>query len=100
MRDDDVLDNSSISNVQALLIYAYSLELEKGIGGSKTWNVLGVAIRMAQDLGLHRKMQSDVHNNQSDSEIRRRVFGGCVVADRWVSAIVSSFLPPCVENRG
>ena len=89
MRDDDVLDNSSISNVQALLIYAYSLELEKGIGGSKTWNVLGVAIRMSQDLGLHRKMQSDVHNNQSDTEIRRRVFGGCVVADRWVSAIVS-----------
>lgn len=93
IREDDILDNSSISNVQALLIYAYSLELEKGVGASKTWNVLGVAIRMAQDMGLHRKMTSSTQNKQSDTdhdELRRRVWGGCLIADRWISAIYGS----------
>jgi hypothetical protein len=92
LREEDILDNSSIVNVQALLIYAYSLELEKGPAASKSWNILGVAIRMAQDLGLHRKMGSEERGRQSEMdnvELRRRVFGGCVVADRWISAIVS-----------
>lgn len=92
LREEDILDNSSIPNVQALLIYAFSLELEKGVGASKTWNVLGVAIRMAQDIGLHRKMTPSTANKQSDTdnvELRRRVWGGCLIADRWISAIVS-----------
>lgn len=91
LREEDILDNSSIVNVQALLIYAYSLELEKGTAASKSWNILGLAIRMAQDLGLHRKMGNEEAGRQSETdnvELRRRVFGGCVVADRWISAIV------------
>jgi hypothetical protein len=48
LREEDILDNSNISNIQALLVYAFSLELEKGTAASKTWNLLGVAIRMAQ----------------------------------------------------
>lgn len=106
LREDDILDHSSISNVQALLIYAYSLELEKGVGASKTWNILGVAIRMAQDIGLHRKMQYDQQKQQCDTdhdELRRRVWGGCLIADRWVSAIVrpsffSYFRSECVAD--
>ncbi len=89
MRDEDVLDNSSISNIQSLLVYAMSMELEKGTAASKTWNLLGVAIRMAQDLGLHRKMGSEGSaQSQSDhTELRRRVWGGCVIADRWAAAV-------------
>lgn len=88
LREEDILDNSSIVNVQALLIYAYSLELEKGPASSKSWNILGLAIRMAQDLGLHRKMNDGAGQSETDNvELRRRVFGGCVVADRWISAI-------------
>jgi hypothetical protein len=91
LREEDILNNSSISNIQALLIYAYSCELEKGTASSKTWNLLGVAIRMAQDLGLHRKLGSE-RKEQSEAdhtELRRRVWGGCLIADRWISAIVS-----------
>ncbi|KAM0754753.1 hypothetical protein T439DRAFT_120969 [Meredithblackwellia eburnea MCA 4105] len=89
LREEDILDNSSISTIQALLIYAYSLELEKGTAASKTWNILGLAIRMAQDLGLHRKLGSE-RREQSEAdhiELRRRVWGGCLIADRWISAI-------------
>ncbi|BGP38406.1 hypothetical protein JCM10450v2_002351 [Rhodotorula kratochvilovae] len=89
LRDEDMLDNSTIPNIQALLIYAFSMELEKGTAASKTWNILGLAVRMAQDLGLHRKLGSE-RKEQSEAdhtELRRRVWGGCLIADRWISAI-------------
>lgn len=100
LRDEDMLDNSTIPNIQALLIYAFSMELEKGTAASKTWNILGLAIRMAQDLGLHRKLGSE-KKEQSEAdhtELRRRVWGGCLIADRWIAAIVSSgrSLLPCL----
>ena len=86
-----MFDNSSISNIQALLIYSFSMELEKGTAASKTWNILSLAIRMAQDLGLHRKLGTEIkEQSESDhTELRRRVWGGCLIADRWISAIVS-----------
>ncbi|KAK4053439.1 hypothetical protein OIV83_001605 [Microbotryomycetes sp. JL201] len=89
LREQDLLDNSLISNIQALLVYAFSFELEKGTAASKTWNMLGLAIRMAQDLGLHRKLGSETKSGtEADhTELRRRVWGGCVIADRWTAAI-------------
>ncbi|ORY74320.1 fungal-specific transcription factor domain-domain-containing protein [Leucosporidium creatinivorum] len=89
LREQDLLDNSTISNIQALLVYAFSLELEKGTAASKTWNLLGVAIRMAQDLGLHRKLgsESKINTEADHTELRRRVWGGCVIADRWCAAM-------------
>ncbi|BGP30501.1 hypothetical protein JCM10296v2_002256 [Rhodotorula toruloides] len=89
LRAEDMLDNSTIPNIQALLIYAFTMELEKGTAASKTWNILGLAVRMAQDLGLHRKLGSE-RKEQSEAdhtELRRRVWGGCLIADRWISAI-------------
>ncbi|KAM0788470.1 hypothetical protein ACM66B_001603 [Microbotryomycetes sp. NB124-2] len=89
LREQDLLDNSLISNIQALLVYSFSFELEKGTAASKTWNMLGLAIRMAQDLGLHRKLGSETKlGTEADhTELRRRVWGGCVIADRWTAAI-------------
>lgn len=97
LREDDILDNSSIQNIQALLIYAHCGELEKNAAASKTWNSLGLAIRMAQDLGLHRQLgaerkgkgSKEVESDANHTELRRRVWGGCVIADRWISAAVS-----------
>lgn len=102
LRDEDMLDNSTIPNIQALLIYAFSMELEKGTAASKTWNILGLAIRMAQDLGLHRKLGSE-KKEQSEAdhtELRRRVWGGCLIADRWIAAIVSRCVisPDCMRD--
>ena len=45
---------------------------------------------MAQDLGLHRKLGTEIkEQSEADhTELRRRVWGGCLIADRWISAIV------------
>ncbi|GAA6062132.1 hypothetical protein JCM10212_003167 [Sporobolomyces blumeae] len=89
LRSEDILDNSNIPNIQALLLYAFTGESEKGTAASKTWNILGLAIRMAQDLGLHRRLGTE-RKEQSEAdhaELRRRVWGGCLIADRWMSAI-------------
>ncbi|GAA5887279.1 hypothetical protein JCM6882_002472 [Rhodosporidiobolus microsporus] len=89
LRDEDMLDNSSLSNIQALLIYSMTMELESQSAASKTWNVLRLAISMAQDLGLHRKLGTE-RKEQSEAdhtELRRRVWGGCLIADRWIAAI-------------
>lgn len=93
LRSEDVLDNSTIANIQALLLYAFTGESEKGTAASKTWNILGLAIRMAQDLGLHRRLGTE-RKEQSEAdhaELRRRVWGGCLIADRWMAAIVRLF---------
>ncbi|CEQ41923.1 SPOSA6832_03680 [Sporobolomyces salmonicolor] len=89
LRSEDILDNSNIPNIQALLLYAFTGECEKGTAASKTWNILGLAIRMAQDLGLHRRLGTE-RKEQSEAdhtELRRRVWGGCLIADRWMAAI-------------
>ncbi|GAA5912172.1 Zn(II)2Cys6 transcription factor [Sporobolomyces salmoneus] len=89
LRSEDILDNSNIPNIQALLLYAFTGESEKGTAASKTWNILGLAIRMAQDLGLHRRLGTE-RKEQSEAdhaELRRRVWGGCLIADRWMAAI-------------
>ncbi|GAA5829418.1 hypothetical protein JCM3766R1_001091 [Sporobolomyces carnicolor] len=89
LRSEDILDNSNVPNIQALLLYAFTGESEKGTAASKTWNILGLAIRMAQDLGLHRRLGTE-RKEQSEAdhaELRRRVWGGCLIADRWMAAI-------------
>jgi hypothetical protein len=57
---------------------------------SQAWLFLGVAIRMAQDLGLHRSVDK-FHAVAShlfptaEKEARNRVWWGCVIMDRWES---------------
>jgi hypothetical protein len=54
--------------------------------------MLGTAIRMAYDLGLHREYTPpQAQPLQVDqTELRRRVWAGLVIADRWISAMVRS----------
>ncbi|KAG8883115.1 hypothetical protein FRB97_007252 [Tulasnella sp. 331] len=68
IRADDVLSTASIVNVQALLILGMSGDVHS-------------AIRMAQDLGLCR-----AEAVKKNIESRRRIWGACVVADRWYGA--------------
>lgn len=84
LRQDEMY-TSSISTIQSLLLYTFSLEMERGRAGSFSWNLLGFAIRMAQDIGLHRDLRSS--HDADHAELRRRVWGGCLIADRWVACI-------------
>lgn len=86
-RHNEILAQSDLSTIQSLLLYSFSMEFERQRGGSLTWNALGSAIRMAQGLGLHR--ESVMQERADDhTELRRRIWGGCIIADRWIAAMV------------
>ncbi|KAG6820643.1 hypothetical protein H0H93_013842 [Arthromyces matolae] len=80
---DDVLSTATIANVQALLILCMMGDCHSQFvpnALSALWIRLGTAIRMAQDLGLHRA--ESVNQN---IELRRRLWGACLISDRWTS---------------
>ncbi|KAJ9207934.1 transcriptional regulator family: Fungal Specific TF [Paecilomyces variotii] len=73
----------------AILLMAYR---EIGTGGSSSWMYVGNAIRMAQDLGLHR--DPSIWKNVAcfknmpliEMQIRRSIWWGIFVLDRYISA--------------
>ncbi|KAH9813684.1 fungal-specific transcription factor domain-containing protein [Melampsora americana] len=81
---------SKLTNCQALILLAYR---EIGIGAmSDSWLYTGVAIRMAQDMGLFREIAKwYVPANQFTSEekqTRKRVWWACVILDKYVSTYI------------
>jgi hypothetical protein len=81
------------STVQALLLLAYR---EVGIGAmAQAWTYTGMAVRMAQDLGMHRRADGWARETlggrlfgETDVEERRRIWAGCVVLDKYVSCYI------------
>ncbi|CCM05389.1 uncharacterized protein FIBRA_07605 [Fibroporia radiculosa] len=79
------------STCQALLLMGYR---EVGIGAmAQAWLYIGMAVRMAQDLGLHKSAEkwSSVGRtlfNGTELQERRRIWYGCVVMDKYVSAYI------------
>ncbi|EPQ58008.1 hypothetical protein GLOTRDRAFT_136812 [Gloeophyllum trabeum ATCC 11539] len=83
IKADDVLSTASVVNVQSLLILSMTGDCHSQFvpnALSALWIRLGAAIRMAQDLGLHR-----AESVKANIEMRRRLWGVCVVSDRWTS---------------
>jgi hypothetical protein len=77
------------STVQALLLLAYR---EVGIGAmAQAWTYTGMAVRMAQDLGMHRRADGWAREalgrlfSETEEEERRRIWAGCVILDKYVS---------------
>lgn len=83
---------------QALLLMGYR---EIGIGAmTLAWTLIGMAVRMAQDLGMHRNADGWRRPAQdqdpssipifsaSELEERRRIWFGCVVMDQYVSVYI------------
>ena len=90
LRDADVLSNSSSTTIKALLIMSLHQDVHGSSAvqcGVRSWNRLGSAIRMAQDLGLHRDAsgRDDVDEDSYFLEQKRRIWGSCVTSDRWAS---------------
>ncbi|KAJ4990961.1 C6 transcription factor [Stagonosporopsis vannaccii] len=76
----------SLQQVQVLLLMVQYL---KSIGSTqKAWDLIGPAIRMCQRLGLHipAASTSQTMTRFSDREIVRRVWHGCVMVERMLSA--------------
>lgn len=79
---DDV-DASSIDEVQALLLA--TVYLQSTHRASRCWNVLGLAIRAAQALGLHLEQAYQACTSQREREVSRRIWYNCVILDKLQS---------------
>lgn len=94
----DSIDIPTVSNVQALLFLAM---YEYGAArGPRAWMFGGMAIRMAQELGLNREDSSPVFYLKGDwvlRETRRRTFWACFSMD--VLASSSSGRPRMIDER-
>ncbi|KAG9289498.1 hypothetical protein G9A89_001270 [Geosiphon pyriformis] len=75
-------DEGQLSTVQALLLMS---AYQQGAKNSRSWMYTGMAIRMAQDMGLHRD-SAKWSLEQTNGEVRKRVWWSCYISDRFVSA--------------
>lgn len=76
----DLMDSTSLDVVQMLVlsgVYLQSTQL-----ASRCWNVVGLAIRIAQSLGLHAERHGSPTRSQVEREMRRRIWHTCVNLDR------------------
>ncbi|KAI8138628.1 fungal-specific transcription factor domain-containing protein [Fennellomyces sp. T-0311] len=76
---------SRLCHVQAAVLMTLYLDMDDG-DDSMQWYMLGTAIRMAQDLGLHRSCSHWKILPQAEIETRHRLFYACYILDRWLSA--------------
>ena len=88
--------SSRPSTCQSLLLMGYR---EIGIGAmAQAWTYIGMAIRMAQDLGMHRSADGWERVglggrlfNESELNERKRIWFGCVIMDKYVSTYIGLF---------
>jgi hypothetical protein len=75
----DTLDTTSLPILQLLLLTGVYLQGTRY--ANRCWNIVGIAIRVAQGLGLHLDIGHKTES-QLDQEMRRRVWHTCVMLDR------------------
>jgi hypothetical protein len=85
----DTFDVPSVEHVQALILLTKHMY---GIGkGPRAWMFTGMAVRMAQELGLHKVDEAGSKSPKSSEilfiqkEIRRRTFWSCFLLDRFAA---------------
>ncbi|KAK5120928.1 hypothetical protein LTR85_005712 [Meristemomyces frigidus] len=79
---DEMLRYHDTRSVVTLLLLAiYSLRAE---GGPGAWTYIGLAMRIAIDLGLHRQTTA-MNRLGFDVEMRKRLFWSCYTMDRQIS---------------
>ncbi|GHJ84044.1 hypothetical protein NliqN6_0446 [Naganishia liquefaciens] len=86
--EHDVLTCSTLINIKTILVLSMSHELHGGTnseGGSVAWLRSATAIRMSQDIGLHRLSPS--HWSPAMLEERHLVWLACIIMDSWYSAV-------------
>ncbi|GLA92310.1 hypothetical protein AtubIFM57143_007828 [Aspergillus tubingensis] len=84
--DIDALDSASLLTVQMLLLTGLYLQSTKY--ASRCWHMVGLAIRTAQDIGIHIE-HTRPSKTQLEREMRRRVWHNCVILDRSVHFRIS-----------
>lgn len=74
-----------ISTVQSLMILSMFVSHDTDEEDTAHWLITGMAIRMAQDLGLHRDC-SKWKIPDCEIELRKRLWYAAYLMDRWVAA--------------
>ncbi|KAH9974092.1 fungal-specific transcription factor domain-containing protein [Lactifluus volemus] len=88
---DSSYSSSRPATCQALILMGYR---EIGIGAmAQAWLYVGMAIRMAQDLGIHKSADQWTHGGTSlftpvELQERRRIWYACVIMDKYVSSYI------------
>lgn len=86
---EEVLRPGSISGIQAILLLAqYSLVDPIRF---RSWYLVGMAVKVAIDLGLHQDPPAEVSTNPDRLDIRRRVFHCIYCLDRLVFVLSLNF---------
>ncbi|KIW44027.1 uncharacterized protein PV06_05070 [Exophiala oligosperma] len=89
-----ILDSGNLAYVQALLLAGQHLHCTQY--PTQCWNVVGLACRMALGLGLHCENGNENGGISLETEIKRRVWYGCVQMDMHVSMTLGR--PPTLHN--
>ncbi|ENH68111.1 Transcriptional activator protein acu-15 [Fusarium oxysporum f. sp. cubense race 1] len=76
----DTLDEATLPAVQLLLLTA--LHLQSTMHSNRCWNMVGLATRVAQSLGLHTDARKSSSTSQLEREMRRRVWLICTTFGR------------------
>lgn len=79
---EEVLRPGSITGIQAILLLAQYALIDPA--HFRSWYLVGMAIRVAVDLGLHQDPPAEVLSNADRLDIRRRVFHCLYCLDRFV----------------
>ncbi|KAK1490369.1 hypothetical protein CTAM01_10658 [Colletotrichum tamarilloi] len=91
----DTLDHSSLQLVQLLLLRGVYLHYTQY--ADRCWNTTGVALRVAQGLGLHSRGDGPTSSkSQLKREMRRRVWHCCLTLDRLTA---TTFGRPVLVSR-
>ncbi|ORZ28794.1 fungal-specific transcription factor domain-domain-containing protein [Lobosporangium transversale] len=78
-------DHSQIRTVQALLLM--SIQQMGFCESQRAWLYVGMAIRMAQDLGLNKDLpEQDQVRDRLSAELRKRTWWSCYVVERLICA--------------
>jgi len=76
----DILDCTSVPALQMVLLQGIYLQSTTEV--SRCWNVIGVAVRMAQSLGLHLDQTYQRQKTVYAREMGKRLWHSCLVLDR------------------
>ncbi|KAH7477397.1 hypothetical protein FOMA001_g10491 [Fusarium oxysporum f. sp. matthiolae] len=92
----DTLDEATLTVVQLLLLNA--LHLQSTMHSNRCWNMVGLATRVAQSLGLHTDARKSSSANQLEREMRRRVWSRVplpiTIDDEYLLEIGEGTQPP------
>ncbi|GCB27388.1 putative transcriptional regulatory protein YJL206C [Aspergillus awamori] len=76
----NLMDMYNIEIIQILLLTAVYLQHDKE--PQKCFRIIGTAIHVAQELGLHIPETTEGMDNPKDRDLARQVWNGCVIMDR------------------